>query len=291
MIRQYELFVLGLEEKFNLKSREMESLYMSLTNGQFCFYKPGRSKNTQYQKVYNSKWLFKRLTQIRAQIKIWSKKHKINILTMDHKDYPKAFRRLKNPPYGLFVFGSAQNLSPGLGVVGRREAKTYTLKWMEDHIAPTLKSKKLTVISGGARGVDSKAHKIALMNSCPTVYVIPSGLLKIYPWQLQNQMQELADQGAVFISTYHPESEMEKQNFGDRNLLIAALSVKIIILEAQVRSGTYKTAKYALDLGCDLGVVPSFPTDQSYSGSLQLLYDGAHLLRNFDDVQSFIDGI
>lgn len=291
MIRPYELFVLSLEEKFKLRSHEMESLYLSLTGGQFCLYRPGRSKNTQYQKVYNSKWLFKRLTQIRAQIKIWSRDHKINILTLDHQDYPISFRRLKNPPYGLFIFGSTKNLNPGLGIVGRREAKTYTLKWMEDHIAPTLKSKKLAVISGGARGVDSKAHKIALMNNCPTVYVIPSGLLKIYPSQLQNQMQELVDLGAVFISTYHPNSEMEKQNFGDRNLLIAALSSKIIILEAQVRSGTYKTAKYALDLGCDLGVVPSFPTDQSYSGSLQLLYDGAHMLRNTEDVKSFIDGI
>jgi DNA processing protein len=210
---------------------------------------------------------------------------------MDHPSYPEAFKRLKNPPYGLFIYGSIHNLKAGLGIVGRREAKTYTLKWMEYHIAPTLKSKKLTVISGGARGVDSKAHKIAMMNDCPTVYVIPSGLLNIYPLQLQHQMQDLVKQGAVFISTYHPESEMEKQNFADRNWLIAALSEKIIILEAQVRSGTYKTAKYALDLGCDLGVVPSFPTDQSYSGSMQLLYDGAQMLRNTEDVQTFIDGI
>lgn len=289
MIRPDELFVLALEEDFKLKNHEMIQLYESLISEQYCIYRIGRSKNFNYQKIYNKTWFFKKLNTVRSKIKLWTTKHKLKILIFNDEDYPKQFSKLSNPPYGLFIFGELPNFQDTVSVVGRREAKTYTLNWMEDHLAPYLKSKKITVVSGGARGVDSKAHKLALMNNCPTVYVIPSGLLNVYPSNLQNHMHELTTQGAVFMSSYHPESAMEKQNFADRNWLIAALSEKVIILEAEIRSGTYKTAKYAMELDCELGVVPSFPTDQSYSGSLQLLYDGAQMLRDSKDVEAFLN--
>ncbi len=291
MIRPHELFVLALEENFGLKNHEMHALYESLHNPQFCVLKSGRSKNQIYQKAYNTSWLFKRLEEVRSKIKFWRQTHKLQIITQDHSLYPSSFLKLSNPPYGFFVYGYFDKLQRCLGIVGRREAKTYTLNWMQENLPSVIKTKGLTIVSGGARGVDAKAHNLALMNDLKTVYIIPSGLLNIYPEHLQVQRQELVQAGAVFISTYHPEGKMQKQNFADRNLLIAALSEKIIILEAELRSGTYKTAKFALDLGTAMGVVPSFPEDQSYSGSLQLIYDGAQMLRDHKDVQIFLEDI
>lgn len=290
MILLKELHILLMQEELFLKSVQTLEIHRSLINENVCFYDPRHKLSDTYKLIYNKKWLFQKLRNLRPQIKEWEDKYKIKILDLTHPDYPASIKSLNNPPVCLFILGSWPQFKNhiGLGIVGRREAKPYTLAWMDKELSLYLQKEKPLVISGGARGVDTKAHQLALLHHCPTLYLMPSGLLNLYPSSLQTQWSSLLQAGACFVSTYHPYAPMKKQNFSDRNLLIAALSSHVLILEAEIRSGTYKTAKYALDLGREIGVVPSFPTDASYSGSLQLLYDGATLLRDSKDIFTFI---
>ncbi len=291
MIKLSELCVLLQNNNIKLKTSDILTIHKSLIEKNFCFFNPRTIRQHNYKKLYNNSWLFHQLTEVRHSIKKWTGHHKIKILTIDDVDYPASLLSLENAPASLYVMGSFKNLNGAIAIVGRREAKSYTLNWMEENLPKIFSSKVPTVVSGGARGVDTKAHQLALLNECPTVYVMPSGLLNLYPKHLNSSAAELIKSGATFISAYHPNSEMRKQNFSDRNWIIAALASKVIILEAEIRSGTYKTAMYALELDRNLGVVPSFPTDQSYSGSLQLIYDGANMLRGHEDLNCFIDEI
>ncbi len=289
MIDFKEFSVLVQKTKLNLKTKDLIIFHKSVAQGLSSYWHPKPDKNKLIQLFYSDSWLKTELSIVRKEILTWNKKHQIHILSLDQPEYPKTLFKLTNPPPHLFIMGDFIESDHSLAIVGRREAKPYTLKWMEDQLGLTLLKQRPLVISGGARGVDSKAHQCALMNNCKTIYVMPSGLLNLYPGALQKDYTSLIKSGATFISTYLPEDPMRKQNFSDRNWIIAALTQKILILEAEIRSGSYKTAKYAIELGLDLGVVPSFPTDPTYSGSLQLLYEGASLIRDHQDLSVFLN--
>jgi DNA processing protein len=288
MIQLEELFLILFEAKLNLKTQDTLNLYQSLHQNEICLYPTQLTKLALLKNFYNQNWLKEKQKIVQEKIKFWQDQHNIKTLCINNPKYPHHFLKLKNPPVCIFIKGTYHSSDFNLSIVGRREAKSYTLKWMEDQLSPVLKELNPMVISGGARGVDTKAHQTALMNNCKTLYLMPSGLLNLYPENLKTKEASLIQAGACFMSAYPPDHTMRKQNFSDRNLLIAALSQKILILEAEIRSGTYKTAKYAIDLGCDLGVVPSFPSDLSYSGSLQLIYDGAQMIRDSKDLKQFM---
>lgn len=223
------------------------------------------------------------------KLKAWEKEKHYTLLTPLCEDYPASLLQMRSPPLMLFVLGhlSWQN-NFNLAVVGRREPKTYTHQWMDSEFFKFVKPlSNINIISGGARGIDQKAHLCAITLKKPTTVVLPSGLEQIYPTTLNQFKDNILENKGCFISTYLPETPMYKKHFHDRNELIAALSSALFIVEAQVRSGTYKTALYGIELHKPMGVLPSFPTDINYSGSMQLLYDGAHLIRDHKDLHCF----
>ncbi len=289
MIEFAELSLIAQKHQFHLKTHELLMLHKSLTTESFSVFPSNQTKVDFLKNFYSKPWLKTEIQKAKEDIESLNHRKKIKLISLDHKNYPKSLFKLPNPPPHFFVIGEFVESTNNLAIVGRREAKPYTLKWMEDHVSPILKKHKPTVISGGARGVDTKAHQLALLNQCPTIYVIPSGLSNLYPSSLQKDSDSLLSSGAIFMSTYLPDAPMRKQNFANRNWIIAALTHKILILEAEIRSGTYKTAQYAQELNLDIAAVPSFPTDQSYSGSLKLLHEGACLVRDHQDLEVFLN--
>lgn len=294
MIEFSEISFIAQKNQCRFQTHELLRLHKSINQQDFSIWFPNEDKNAQAKLFYTKSWLNSKLSEAKTEIEHLYKKNKIQLIGLENPNYPKALFKLPNPPPHIFKTGSkdqqAFSQTPDtVAVVGRREAKPYTLKWMDEHLNPVLKKLKPIVISGGARGVDTKAHQLALLNECSTLYIMPSGLLNLYPPHLNQDFLSLVETGAIFISTYLPEAPMKKQNFSNRNWIIAALTQKILIMEAEIRSGTYKTAQYAQQLNLDLGVVPSFPSDLSYSGSLQLIYDGANLIRDAQDLTVFLN--
>jgi len=203
-------------------------------------------------------------------------------------DYPKTLRAISFPPVCLTYFGlPTWNQNILLSVVGSREPSVASKQWLELNL-PELIKKDIRFVSGGARGVDQISHESCWLRNHSTYVFLPSGLLKPYPqeWLLLKE-DVLKSQGAI-LSEYLPDATIQKAHFWQRNRLISGISKLTLIVEARRKSGTLLTAKHALEQNRELAVVPHVPVERGALGSLDLLFDGANLVRDYKDVLSLM---
>ncbi|WP_373997724.1 DNA-processing protein DprA [Bdellovibrio bacteriovorus] len=199
--------------------------------------------------------------------------------------YPSSCYWMEEPPLTLSFIGSPAWLNERtLAVVGSREPTFESMQWMEKEFAPFCEKEKPCIVSGGARGIDQKSHSTALRKDTTTVVVLPSGLGNLYPANLQEWLSPILNRGGCFVSEYAYEQKMHKHLFHHRNRLIAALGRATLLVEAKKRSGTLITAQQSLQLGRPVWVVPGHPLDPHFAGSLELLMDGALLVRDAHDL-------
>ncbi|MGN9838711.1 DNA-processing protein DprA [Nonomuraea sp. H19] len=175
-------------------------------------------------------------------------------------------------PLGLWLHGTANlrfSCLKSVAVVGARTATAYGV-----HIAAEfgvgLSESGWTVVSGGAFGVDSAAHRGALAADSPTVVVLACGVDICYPSSHNTLFAAVRDQGMV-ISECPPGVHPTRARFLIRNRLIAALSRGTVVVEAALRSGALNTAAHALSLNRHLGAVPGPVTSSLSAGCHRLL--------------------
>jgi DNA processing protein len=207
------------------------------------------------------------------------------ILFPYHADYPETFYRLEKPPLFLSMIGEPCWVGRScLSVVGSREASRRAIEWMEQHLLAVVQKKKTILVSGGARGIDQKAHALSLRAGQSTIAFLPAGISEIYPADFASWLPDiLACKGAV-ISEFAPHAKMRKYHFERRNRLIAALGRVTFVVEARRQSGSIMTARLARDADKTVCVLPSFPGDPGSAGSLDLLFDGAFPIRDAQDL-------
>ncbi len=202
--------------------------------------------------------------------------------------YPAGCYLMEDPPLSFSYMGApAWQEGKSLAVVGSREPQRESLEWMEQEFSKFCESEKAVIVSGGARGVDQKSHSISLRKQVPTLIILPSGLGNLYPDSLKDWVHPVMDQGGCLISEYDFQQRMHKYLFHHRNRLIAALGRATLIVEARRRSGTLITAQQAAQLGRPVWVVPGHPRDPHFQGSLDLLSEGASLVRDAQDLSMF----
>ncbi len=212
----------------------------------------------------------------------------VNFTYIGEPSYPMSFHNMPGAPLFLSYKGHpAWSFSRSLSVVGSREASQLSHLWMEESFAEFLRLEKPVVVSGGARGIDQMAHKLALRNSCPTVVVLPSGLGFIYPKTLEIWESKIIDEGGCLLSEYPYLEKMQKHFFHDRNRLIAGLGVMTLLVESRRRSGSLLTAQKTLQLGKTVLVVPGHPCDSSHLGNLDLLSEGATPIRDAEELRMY----
>lgn len=219
----------------------------------------------------------------------WEKQKKLGVqITYPGRiDYPICFiEKLEDPPLLLFYLGEPVWLNRScLAVVGSRKMTLETKNWLAKELHAFLSESQLVLVSGGARGVDQEAHYQSLRLALPTVVTLPSGLNKMYPSSLEEWKTDVLAKGGVFISEYFPDEAMKSYHFIQRNRLIATLGSSVLIVQGEKRSGTLLTAKLALDLGQNLGVVPAHPMDALYSGNQELLRWGVTPIMDAKDLK------
>ena len=212
-----------------------------------------------------------------------------HILSPDKKDYPKSFLECYEKIPIFSVLGKIPKDFLPVTFVGSRQPDELVLNWMDFYLPDLLKEKKICIVSGGARGIDQKAHKIAIRSGKPTLCFLPSGLDSFYPKSLYPLKSSILDQGGAFISCFPYWEEMRKSYFHKRNALMSAYSKLVVILQAQIRSGSMLTAKKSLELGTPIAVVPGPILSASWTGNLQLIYDGADMIRDHLDLSILVD--
>ncbi len=141
----------------------------------------------------------------------------------------------------------------------------------------------MPVVSGGAIGIDAVAHRGALDVGGRTVAVLGSGIDVDYPRSNERLLREVAATGTI-VSEYPPGVPAEPYRFPARNRLIAALSRGVVVVEGAHRSGTRITAEHAIELGLDVFAIPGPVTSPLAETPLELIREGARLVRGAEDV-------
>lgn len=210
--------------------------------------------------------------------------NKVELLTFMDDRYPELLREIDNPPAVLYYKGKLPDFNnmPTISLVGTRKADEYSIKvaWS---LSARLSLANFIVISGGALGIDSAAHKGTLDTDGITVALLASGIN--YPYLKSNEdlRNKITEKGCL-ISEFPPNYPLKKYAFHLRNRLISGLSLGTVIIEAGEKSGALITAKNANEQGRDVFVITGKPDDKKYMGSYSLLKDGAIPVFEISDI-------
>lgn len=198
----------------------------------------------------------------------------ISILTMQDAAYPDRLRAAEDPPVVLYYKGTLPDLDgPAIAVVGTRKASVYGLTQAR-RLGYGLARCGCTVISGGAKGIDTEASKGALTGGGPVVAVLGGGVDVVYPRENKYLFRDIEQNGCL-ISEYPPGTEPLASHFPVRNRIISGLSMGVLVAEAPEKSGALITAGRALEQGRDVFTLPANLGVESCTGNLKLLRDGA----------------
>lgn len=196
---------------------------------------------------------------------------------------PNPLVDTKAPPPALFVWGKSEVLyEPCLAIVGTRAASAYgraaAMKFAE-HLAQS----GLTIVSGGALGIDAAAHKGALAVGGKTIAVLGTGIDDVYPLAHRGLFQQIRESGCL-VSQFAVGAKVMPHTFKARNFVVAALSSGVLVVEAPEKSGALGTAGIANELGRPVFVVPANIDNGNFRGSHALIRDGAILVDHPDQV-------
>jgi DNA processing protein len=206
------------------------------------------------------------------------------VLTYGCLEYPERLKEIYDPPPVLWVRGPVSLLSrPGIAVVGTRHPSPYG-SGMAEMLARDLAVRRLLIISGMARGVDSCAHKGALAARMPTVAVWGTGIDVVYPKENKKLAEEILASGGAIVSELPMGTFPAPQNFPRRNRILSGLSVAVLVVEAAENSGTRVTARCAADQNRDLFAVPGNVTSKGSWTPNTLIKQGAKLVATWEDV-------
>nr|WP_319488298.1 DNA-processing protein DprA [uncultured Caproiciproducens sp.] len=206
------------------------------------------------------------------------------VVTPDCGDYPEPLRQIHNAPCALYVKGTLPDFSsiPSIAIVGTRKA-TATGVATARSFAFELAKQGTVIVSGGALGIDTAAHKGALQSGGKTVCVLGCGIDYNYLMGNASLREAIASSGAV-ISEYPPSTQAVNSNFPIRNRIISGLTLGTLVVEAAARSGSLITAQCALDQGRDVFAVPAgiySPVSQGVNG---LIKSGAKPVSNAGEI-------
>lgn len=214
----------------------------------------------------------------------WQTKPENHILTYNCKLYPKLLKEIPNPPLLLFVKGNPNILcNPQIAIVGSRKASKYGLG-IAHSFSESLCEQGITITSGLALGIDSKAHRGAVDKPGKTIAVLGSGLENIYPLKNKDLAFEIHNKGGALVSEYFLDEPPHRYNFPMRNRIISGMSLGTLVAEANLKSGSMITAKNALEQNREVFTVSANINTPSFSGCHELIRQGAKLVENLTHI-------
>jgi DNA processing protein len=210
-------------------------------------------------------------------------KQGIHALTWEDADYPIRLKDVKDAPPVLFMRGAISAIDAlAIGIVGTRNASVYGREATE-MLATDLAKSGFTVVSGLARGIDAVAHKTAIEQNGRTIAVLGSGVDVIYPPEHRKLAQQIVENGAI-ISDYPPGTQPDATHFPPRNRIISGLSMGVVVVEADERSGALITTQFAAEQGRDVFAVPGNIFSKTSRGTNKLIQTGAKLVTSVNDI-------
>jgi DNA processing protein len=211
----------------------------------------------------------------------------VSILCPDDRSYPVLLRSIPDPPAALYLRGSLEPRDlNAVAIVGSRKCSIYGRE-QADRFGALLAGSGVTVLSGGARGIDSAAHRGALTHpQGRTVAVLGSGVDVAYPPENEPLFRQIVESGrGAVMSEYPLGTPPLADNFPRRNRIVSGMSRGVLVIEADERSGALITARQACDdHGRPVFALPGRVDNALSAGPHQLIRDGAVLAAKLEDI-------
>ena len=208
--------------------------------------------------------------------------HAVTVCCWADENYPELLRYIARPPMVLYIRGTLPRMERPLAMVGSRRASVYGLQAARAFGADVARH-GVTVVSGGALGIDAASHEGALEGGGLTVSVMGCGIDQLYPPQNRKLLERVTLHGAV-ISEYPPGTPGLPGNFPARNRIIAGLTRGVLVVEAAKTSGAMITVDEALNEGREVFCVPGNIFLPTSVGTHSLIKRGAHLVDRVEDI-------
>ncbi len=208
-----------------------------------------------------------------------------HIVTQADLEYPELLRQIYDPPIVLYVKGGLLPRDKNaVAMVGSRQTTHYGIETARK-LAYQLAYVGVTVVSGGARGIDTAAHQGALNGQGRTVAVLGTGINRVFPPENADLFERIAAQGAV-MTQFPFNRPADKQSFPIRNRIVAGMTLGAVVVEASLTSGALITANFAMEYGRQVFAVPGRIDSPRSKGCHDLIKKGAKLCEGPEDILS-----
>jgi DNA processing protein len=208
-----------------------------------------------------------------------------HVLISTDENYPPSLREIYDPPLVLYVKGELTAKDKNaVAMVGSRMTTHYGLETARK-LAYQLAYTGVTVVSGGARGIDTAAHQGALSGKGRTIAVLGTGINLIFPTENAQLFEHIAANGAV-ITQFPFNRPADKQSFPIRNRIVAGMTLGTVVVEANLSSGALITANFATEYGRQIFAVPGRIDSPRSKGCHDLIKKGAKLCEGVEDILS-----
>lgn len=266
------LYILALKQCKNIGNINLKKLIKHIGSAKKVWESSPKSLisifgigKSSIQNIGNKEFLLSAEREIK-----FSEKHGINIITQEDNLYPKHLLNCDDAPVILFYKGNLNNDLNSVSIVGTRKMTAYGKHFTQDLISE-LSSSKVCTVSGLALGADSCVHEESIKNKVPTIAVLAQSLDKIYPASNKNLAKKILEKNGALITEYASFDGMAKENFLQRNRIIAGISPHLIVVETAYGGGSVTTVTAANQYNRDVFALPGKITDTYSQGCNHLI--------------------
>lgn len=207
------------------------------------------------------------------------------VIIQSDEEYPAMLREIYDPPIVLYVKGRLNAKDKNaVAMVGSRQTTHYGIETARK-LAYQLAYVGVTVVSGGARGIDTATHQGALAAKGRTVCVLGTGINIVFPPENNDLFDRIAENGAV-MTQFPFNRNGDKQSFAIRNRIVAGMTLGSVVVEADLHSGALITANFATEYGRQVFAVPGRIDSPRSKGCHDLIKKGAKLCEGAEDILS-----
>lgn len=184
---------------------------------------------------------------------------------------PQLLNECEDAPAILYQKGYYNAALKPVSMVGTRNITSYGKSFVEDFL-DEVKNRNMMTISGLALGVDTEVHEVSQQKNIPTVAVLAHGFHTLYPSKNRKLSERILDQNGVLFTEFNSSQKPDRENFIQRNRVIAGLSPATIVVETAFGGGSISTATFANNYNREVYALPGKITDKYSQGCNQLIF-------------------